>query len=159
MQRFVATGLVFAFCSCHSPGIRGIFTPLPPRSEIARLELNEFADDGQYRMLAETTRDTDIEHFLETVRNIKGVWHPEGIHFGTSHQIVVKDARQQVIALYWFDTNRISANRDGRLISTELRSTANDQIALLAVFGRLPPEWRDGDENRPGSTPSQMAEP
>jgi len=48
---------------------------------------------------------------------------------------------------------------DGRLITTELRSTANDHIALLAVFGRLPPQWREGDEDRPGSTRSQMAEP
>ena len=131
----------------------------PPRSEIARLELNEFQDDGRWRMLAETTQEAHIDRFLETVRSINGVWHPEGIHFGGSHQIVVEDAQQQVIALYWFDTNRISANLDGRLISTELRSTANDQIALLAVFGRLPPEWRDGEENRPGSPPSQMAEP
>lgn len=139
--------------------IRGIFTPLPPRSGIARLELNEFQDDASWRMLAETTQGAHIDRFLETVRNIQGVWHPEGIHFGTSHQIVVEDAPQKVIAVYCFDTNRMAANVDGRLITTELRSTANDHIALLAVFGRLPPQWREGDEDRPGSTRSQMAEP
>jgi hypothetical protein len=111
MQRFVVSGLVFILCSCHSPGIRGIFTPLPPRSGIARLELNEFQDDGTWRMLAETTQGAHIDRFLETVRNIQGVWHPEGIHFGTSHQIVVEDSPQKVIAVYCFDTNRIAAKR------------------------------------------------
>jgi len=90
-------------------------------------------------MLAETTQEAHIDRFLETVRSITGVWHPEGIHFGGSHQIVVEDAQQQVIALYWFDTNRISAHVDCKLINAELCSTADNQAALLEVFGRSPP--------------------
>jgi len=143
----VVSNLVIALCSCHSPGLRGIFTPLPRRSEIARLELNESMDDGRWRLLAETSQEAHIDRFLETVRNVKGVWHPEGIQFGTRYQVVVEDAQQKVIAVYWFDTNRISANVEGRLTTAELRSTANDQIALLAVFGQTPPEWEQEDES------------